>query len=274
MANRKLPFGYRIQGGQIQADEQESEVVRLIFDGYAQYPSYDRLTDALNGQDIPYSPGKRWNKNMVARILRDGRYLGGSAYPQIVTPEAFRLAQAAKPYVSGTTDHPESKGIRILARCGLCYRPMRRERKDIWHCPRCTDTFAKIKDENLIQSVGWQLHRLRGQPDAIILSSAPETESESVQAAQDKFDRETDKPEFDEDAAKTAALALASAKFNALGSQDYETMRIRYTLDHAEQTDGLDIKLLRQITKAVLIRPNGAVSLQLKNGQITERSQV
>ena len=226
MANRKLPFGYRIQGGQIQADEQESEVVRLIFDGYAQYPSYDRLTDALNGQDVPYSPGKRWNKNMVARILRDRRYLGGSTYPQILAPEAFRLAQTAKPDVLGTIDRPESKEIRILAQCGLCHQPLRRERKDSWHCPHCIGTFAKIKDENLIQSVGWHLHRLRGQPDTIVLSSTPETESESVQTAQDRFAHEMDKPEFDEDAAKAAALALASAKFNALGSQDYETMRI------------------------------------------------
>ena len=81
-----------------------------------------------------------------------------------------------------------------------------------------------------------------------------------------------DKPEFDESAATAMALSRAAARFNALGSEDYETMRIRYILASAEQHDGLDIVLLRQITSAILIYPTGAVSLKLKNSQIVERS--
>ena len=53
MAIRKQPFGYRIQNGQIQIAEHEAEVVRMIFDHYAVGMSYDRLTDKLNGQDVP-----------------------------------------------------------------------------------------------------------------------------------------------------------------------------------------------------------------------------
>ena len=58
MANRKLPFGYRIRNGQIQTEEHETEVVRMIFDCYAAGMSYSRLTDKLNGQGVPYVPGK------------------------------------------------------------------------------------------------------------------------------------------------------------------------------------------------------------------------
>lgn len=272
MESRKLPFGYHIQDGQIHVAEHEAEVVRIIFTRYVEQPSYDKLAAELNGQGVPYLPGKRWNKNMAARILRDGRYLGGSTYPQIITSEAFQRAQAAKPGVSGKIDRPESKDIRILARCGLCHQPLRRERKNHWHCPSCVDSFAKVKDDSLIMSVEQQLRRLHSQPDTISLSPAPDVESETIQSAQDKFVHEMDKPVFDEDAAKAAALALASARFDALGSEDYETMQMRHTLDHAEQTDGLDTELLRQITKAILIYPSGAISLQLKNGQIMERS--
>ena len=49
-------------------------------------------------------------------------------------------------------------------------------------------------------------------------------------------------------------------------------MRIQYILARSEQADGLDVELLRQITAAVLIHPSGAVSLELKNGQTTGRS--
>ena len=155
MPNRKLPFGYHIRNGQIQLLEHEAKVVRMIFDCYAAGMSYDRLTDKLNGQSVPYAPSKPWNKNMVARVLQDERYLGGSAYPQIVTPESFQCAKAAKPDISGTADCTEVKDIRILARCGLCHSPMRRERKDRWHCPSCMDMPAIIKDRDIryIQSL-------------------------------------------------------------------------------------------------------------------------
>ena len=272
MANRKLPFGYRIRDGQVQIAEDEAETVRMIFDRYTAGVSYDRLAGELNGRNVPYAPGKRWNKNMVARILQDERYLGGSAYPQIVTQESFRHARAAKPDVSGTRSCAEIKDIRILARCGLCHSPMRRTRQSYWLCSHCMDSPASIQDDHLIQCVDQLLRRLREHPEAIVSSPAAPADNEAVQSAQDRFSQEMDKPEFDEGAAKSAALALASAQFDALGSEDYETMRLHYILGQTEPHDGLDTNLLRQITSAILIRPSGAVSLQLKNHQIMERS--
>ena len=103
-------------------------------------------------------------------------------------------------------------------------------------------------------------------------SPAVPADNEAVQSAQDRFIQELDKPEFDEGAAKSAVLALASARFNALGTEDYETMRLHYILGQTEPHDGLDTGLLRQVTSAILIHPNGSVSLQLKNNKIMERS--
>lgn len=272
MANRKLPFGYRIWAGQIQIAEHEAETVRMIFDRYIAGVSYDRLTSELNGHDVPYAPGKHWNKNMVARILQDERYLGGSSYPQIITQESFRHARVAKPEVSGTRSRMEIKDIRILARCGLCHGPMRRTRKNYWLCPHCMDSPASIQDDHLIQCVAQLLRRLCEHLDTIAPSPAAPADSEVIQCAQDRFIQEMDKPEFNETAAKSAALALASAQFDALGSEDYETMRIQYILGQRGPCDGLDTGLLRQVASAILILPSGAVSLQLKNNQIMERS--
>ena len=272
MANRKQPFGYQIRDGQIHIEEKEAQTVRMIFDCYAAGMSYDRLTDKLNGQGVPYVPGKPWNKNMLARVLQDERYMGGGTYPQIITPECFQAARAAKPDNSGTADCAEVKDIRTLARCGLCHGPMRRERKDRWHCPSCMNMPAIIKDDHLILCVDRQLRRLFEQPDTVASSPAVPADDETIQRAQDDFTHELDKPEFNESAATAKAIALAAAKFNALGSEDYETMRIRYILASAEQHDGLNIVLLRQIASAILIYPTGAVSLKLKNSKIVERS--
>ena len=272
MTIRKLPFGYHVRGGQVQIVEHEAETVRMIFDRYIAGASYDRLACELNGQDIPYAPGKRWNKNMVARILQDERYLGGSVYPQIVTQESFQHARAAKPDVSGTRSCAEIKDIRILARCGLCHSPMRRTRQNYWLCPHCMESPASIKDDHLIQCVDQLLRRLCEHPDIITLPPAVPVDNEAVQSAQDSFSQEMDKPEFDETAAKSAALDLASAQFNSLDSSDYEAMRLQYILGQSEPCEGLDTSLLRQIASAILIHPNGSVSLQLKNKRVMERS--
>ena len=79
---------------------------------------------------------------------------------------------------------------------------------------------------------------------------------------------------FNESEARAKAISLAAARFNALGSEDYETMRIQYILARTEQDGGLDTALLRQITSAILIFPTGEVSLKLKNGQIMKRSDL
>lgn len=89
---------------------------------------------------------------------------------------------------------------------------------------------------------------------------------------ENEFDLAIHAEAFNESEAKAKAISLASARFNALGSEDYETMRIQYILTRAGQNGGLDTELLRQITSAILIHPDGAVSLKLKNGQIIERT--
>lgn len=267
MANRKLPFGYCLRNGQVREEEQEAGMVRLIFRRYAEGLSYGKLADELNATGCPYAPGRPWNKNMVARILQDGRYTGGGSFPQIVPPDSFRQTVAAKPDVSGRLNHAEIKDIRVLARCARCHGPMRRTRQNYWLCPHCMTLPAKIRDENLILCVGRLLHHLREHPEAIVPTPAVEEENEAVQAAQERLACELERTEFDEAAAKAQAIALASTRFDALGSEDYETMRLRHLLDSAKPCDDLDTTLLRQVAAAILIHPSGAISLKLKNGQ-------
>ena len=44
MANRKLPFGYCMQNGQICVADAEAEIVRMIFTSYAEGNSYETLS--------------------------------------------------------------------------------------------------------------------------------------------------------------------------------------------------------------------------------------
>ena len=81
MKNRRLPFGYKMEMGELALHTQEAEVVRWVFGQYGEGMAYNSLVDKLNGQPIPYDEGKPWNKNMVARMLEDRLTLGRKAIP-------------------------------------------------------------------------------------------------------------------------------------------------------------------------------------------------
>lgn len=270
MAIRTLPFGYCIDGGRVSIVEDEAKIVRMIFAGYAEGRSYVDLTRWLNGQSIPYLSGKPWNKNVVARILRDARYLGGDTYPPIITVEMFG---SRKPSASGRLNLPQVKDIRILARCSVCGEPVRRERTNSWRCPRCMVSAVPSTDRQLINDVYNLLRGLRDHPNIVSIPASADEQIPGVLTAENELVSELDAAEFNESAAKAKALSLAAVRFNALGSEDYETMRIQYLLAKTEPSDELDTVLLRQITSAILIHPTGEVSLKLKNGQIVERSE-
>ena len=91
MGNRKQPFGYRMTLGEITILPEEAELVRFIFRCYSTGATLGDLTKALCRQEIPYYAGRTWNKNMVSRILEDGRYIGEKGYPALIEPEQLRI---------------------------------------------------------------------------------------------------------------------------------------------------------------------------------------
>lgn len=269
MAIRTLPFGYRMSHGKIYIVETEAKIVRRVFAGYGEGHSYNDLTKWLNGQSIPYLPGKPWNKNAVARILRNERYLGDDTYPPIVAQEMFG---SRKPASIGRLNLTQVKDIRILAHCGVCGEPVRRERENTWRCPHCMASAVPSTDQRLIDAVAELLQGLCNHPDMVSNPTSPDDENATILAAENELAHALEAAEFDESAARAKALSLAAARFDALGSEDYETMRIQHLLAGAEPSTELDTVLLRQITSAVLIYPTGEVRLKLKNRQIVERS--
>ena len=116
------------------------------------------------------------------------------------------------------------------------------------------------------------LNALCESPDVVKFTPAGNAEDQHITGLRDSFAQELDRPDFRESTARSQAITLAVVQFDALGSEDYETMRIQRLLSQAEPRDSLNTVLLRQITSAILLRSNGAVGLKLKNGQIFERN--
>ena len=277
MANRKLPFGYEIWRGIIRVKTAEASIVKEIYTAYSKGMSYRQITDHLNAQPVQYNePGQVWNKNMVARILSGKLYTGNESYPAILSDEEYRRAVSAKP-VTGSPLDAKAKVVRQLARCAVCGSTLALSGNKYgwarWNCPSCD---AISKDAVMPDTIDALLHILATairKPELVQTPPLPEQSSHrNLEQLESEFNLAINAEEFDESAARAKAISLAAAQFDAIGSENYETVRIQYILAKAEQNGGLDTALLRQITSAILIHPTGAVSLKLKNGQTIERS--
>lgn len=281
MANRKLPFGYEMRRGTVCVNAAEACVVKKIYAAYTGGMSYRQITDHLNTQPIPYSEQRTlWNKNMIARILDCELYTGKDSYPSIISAVEWHQAKAVKPATGSPSEASRRiKAVRQIARCAACGSTLTLSANKYgwarWNCPACETISADAAAPDTVAALSGILAAIGHAHDMVQIPPESDSAMQIVsKQLQTEFDEAIRSDEFDETAARLKAFSLAAARFDILGSEDYETMRIQYILAGAEQSDGLDIKLLRQITSAILIHPSGAVSLKLKNGQIIERSDI
>ena len=81
MSLRHIPYGYRIEKGTPVIVPEEAEIVSRIFHRYDDGETLLAVADSLTEQQIDYYEGKRqWNKNMIARILENRKYIGEETY--------------------------------------------------------------------------------------------------------------------------------------------------------------------------------------------------
>ena len=186
-----------------------------------------------------YDEGKSWNKNMVARILENPKYTGADSYPKLVDIKLFKAAAEKRQTKQRLPERtPAQKALKRV-----CSKPPTPE---------------------IEQQVTHLLGRLAKQPECI---TQPEKQSAPNSATQAELDEILNIQPLDEDAARILICKLAQEQYDAIGSEEYETERLRRLLAAFECTVELNAELLQSAVTAVLVTRQ-TVRLQLKNGQI------
>ena len=246
MRNRKQPFGYRMVLGEVVVQPEEAATVRDIFCRYIAGESLVDLTKTLCQQDVPYDEERTWNKNMVARILQDRRYIGERAYPPIIEPEQMSRVDEKRSVKARPAKKTEAQ--KVLRR--LCGTP---------------------PSERVEKNVTALINSLIRSPTLII---RPERHPVSPGSkTQEELNSVLEQQPIDEEAAKTLILQVAAEQYAAIGNEDYETVRLRRLFCSAEETEVLDAELLKNTVSKVVVT-NQRIQLELKNGQIIERGEL
>lgn len=278
MKQRNLPFGYSVQAGRVVLHPTEADAVRGIFEAYIQVASYKKIAEDFTRHGPRYHAETAvWNKNMVKRILENRRYLG-ERYPAIVSPELF--FEADRNRQEKQTGKSASDAVRAILKtavCGVCGAPMRRDTKNTakgrWYCSggSCAHV-KKLHDADLIEQVSYLLKMTAANPSAVEFAEpGGKCVSLDVTRLRNELDREMDKTDFDEVAVIQKILELSTARYAAC--PDETTRQKSLTLKSlfersAFHTGDFDMKLFNGSVDAVLIFPDGFVSLRLKNGRI------
>lgn len=240
MGNRKQPFGYHIRNGKITINAVEADVVKSIFAEYLRGASFNEITNEMKNQAVPYDTDKLWNKNMVARILGDRRYVGDNAYPQIISEADFATAAAMR---NGKFMPDIRTDAQKLLRKLCNQKP----------------------DELIEQQVLCILNKLTKNPDLI----QPRVENVSADTAdlQNEFEALLTVQPLDEKRAKELIFSIANTQYNAIDNSEYETKRLRRMFTKTDTMQALDANVLRSSVSEVLVTQLN-IELRLKNGQI------
>lgn len=243
MGNRKQPFGYKITLGEVVIHTEEARVVQQIFKQYLAGESLQRLADILREQEITYDDGRFWNKNIIARILEDNRYAGEKGYPKLIEQEQLHAVAEKRAQKAAPPQKTElQKALRKLCTQGIS---------------AAVEQQATALLKGLLQNPALIEQPMRGQ-------------SRNTSSAQTELDEILEQQPIDEEHAKSLILKIAAEQYEALGDEEYETVRLRRLLTTAEKVTA---ELLKNTVSEVVVNQR-QVRLRLKNGQIIERSDL
>ena len=243
-SNRKRPFGYKMEFGEIVRHPAEAETVRWIYDSYLAGASYNALVDKLRERGIPYDGDKPWNKNMAARILADRRYTGEGGFPQIIPEGQFHMVQARRQErTTPSKKTPAQKELRKL--CGGS--------PPAW----------------VERQVLGLLNRLIQRPELIACSVIEDEPMPEAKKLRRELDELLHRPPVDEAQAKNLAFRLAALQLNAIGPEEYETLRLRRLFQSRRPMVELEQELLHESIRRITVS-NGTVTVLLKNNQTLE----
>ena len=246
MGNRKQPFGYRMTLGEITILPEEAELVRFIFQCYSTGATLGELTKALCRQEIPYYAGRTWNKNMVSRILEDGRYIGEKGCSGTHRAGAAPHGSEKDPFSPEKRQEPARRRKRPRRR--LCGTPP-------------SERVEKIVTDLLNELIRCP-DRIQPAVSQVVGAACGKTREELTSALE--------RQPIDEDNARALLLQLAAEQYDAIGNTEYETVRLRRLLTGRKPMTEPDAELLQSTVSKVRVT-NKCVTVTLKNGQTIER---
>lgn len=246
--NRKQPFGYGMERGKVVIHTGESTWVKHLYREYNAGVPMRELAEYMQGTGVPYEEGKKWNINMIARILSDERYIGTDGYPAIITEHSFKASTEKREKKAPAVQRTEAQKM-LRRKC------------------RCRVT-PHIEHEVL-----YLLNTLAGKPERIEAPKGQERPNTRLEILQSELNDMIKNLPVDETQARQKLIEVTVAMYEAIDPREYETHRMKIVFRNEHRRSELDACLISQNVSVVMVESNGTVRVRLKNDQILERRE-
>lgn len=237
-----------MESGRVVIDSTERSWVLHLFSRYNMGVSIRELTEFMSNTAVRYDSGKPWNKNMVARILADTRYLGDNGFPAVIDAAVFLDAEEKRKKKAPSVQKTDAQTV-LRRKCGCRITP-------------------HIKHEVL-----YLLNCLVRSPERIATPQTPRRHSRRLDELKSELEELISQLPVDEERTRQVLQEIAAEMYADIDPREYETQRMRRTFQKEEPRTELDANLIAMNISAVLVEGNGKVKIRLKNDQIVERGE-
>ena len=206
------------------------------------------LAEYMQGTGVSYEEGKKWNINMIARILSDERYIGIEGYPEIIEKDMFKAAAEKREKKAPTVQKTEAQKV-LRRKCGCRVTP------------------------HIEHEVLYLLNTLAGKPERLEAPEGQERPNTGLEILQSELNDMMDNLPVDETQARKKLVEVTVAMYETIDPREYETHRMKKVFGNEQRRSELDAYLISQNVSAVMVESTGKVRVKLKNNQILERRE-
>ena len=272
MKNRYTPFGYGVKNGAIVIEPTEGKVVQGIFSDYLDGMSLQSIAEMLTCKQVEYLPNQsEWNKNRVARILSDVRYLGNDVYEAIIDRDIFDQARHIKESRNTQSECERGKIISpsvvsiVCGKCGCAVRRLydsRRRNKQRYVCTndQC-GTRYRISEEDMLR----MMKELLCDAEPEVIEEPNESEMLEIHRLQQEADRAIDFCRTDAERARNLILECADKRYQAASKGRANVDKLRRYLNSDEMV--VDRQTALELMSKITLITDEQISITLINGQ-------
>lgn len=276
MKNRTIPFGYEIIDGKTVLKPCEAAIVRQIFEDYVNGKSLKTIADGLKVQRVEYLAGMyAWNKNRIARMLADHRYVGTTDNPPIITEERFQEAEDKRSIQNMQREYYKDEVITtavVPIVCGLCGGSTKRlnvntstyHQKHVCTNPECKREYL-ITDKRMNDMI------LTLLKNADVQQPQQMTTNMEIRRMEKEIERQLELPEADTQALRGMILEVAAEKYRLLTAGLDIADKLRTDLAPARLSSCNLRKTVMETVKQINLISSDAIELTLINSQVLRR---
>lgn len=295
MAQKHMPFGYKIIYGNVTIESEKADLIRKMFDDFIAGVSLKQMAKDLIGMKVPNANGKSsWNHGSIGKILSNCKYIGNDFYPAIVEEELFNTAKMLREekniqlgrntnyYANGITSTYPFSGRLICGECGSIFRRYtehhNKNKKCNLKCKRyivdnkvCCKS-GVVDDKQLEAGFIQIINRVIDSLDRIEKRPAVNAIAESVELKKIARQITNGLNNSDSEPSEMARLLFKRAaeqyRFSQVDDFKYQTNKLKVVLQTCETITEFDENLFKATTKSIMVEKTGQLRFELINGVI------